>query len=242
MLVCHRFKAQKLLLAIGFILAIEGLLVPMSAFSTTPPPPSSTGRPGSRTAAGGHRGQCPEVNPALTAIVPLTEAKTIAQRPTFWFYTPYNNSILTAKFTLEENDEIITEIPAHLPTTPGLMQVKLPDSITLEMNRSYRWVLQVNCASTQVGQPSVFVEGMVRRVLPPPNVKQQLAITTANASQQQIALLKANQLWLDAVAILLEQQVTTTQSDSTLTAEWKKLLSSLDLPQLIEIPLVPINK
>jgi Domain of Unknown Function (DUF928) len=222
-------QAIKIILCLIIAIA-HGFALESPGLSKTPPP---SGRPG-RTAAGGHRGQCPKVAIPLTAIVPLTEATTIAPRPTFWFYSPYTDITWPAKFTIQSKGDPITEpISVRLPTKPGIIRVSLPDTVTLEVNQPYEWFFAIDCNPGQTDQPPIEVEGTVRRV----NLTAtQLAKMTKNP-RQQVGFYTANGLWLDAVTTLSELRLAAPQ-DATLTAEWQTLLRSLDLEQFAQTPVV----
>jgi hypothetical protein len=184
-----------------------------------------TVRPRDPRIAGGSRGQCPAVDRGLTAIVPLAEAETLSDRPTFWFYSPYNGVNLSAKFTIQQNGKPIAEaITIPLPTTPGLMRVSLPESMTLQLNQSYQWFVSIDCNASQPNlknapQPPIELEGRVRRVtLSLPN-SQKLTQLTPN-SREQAEFYITNLLWLEAI---------TTTIDRRQSTEWEALMRSLNL-------------
>jgi Domain of Unknown Function (DUF928) len=200
-----------------------------SVLAFKPPSTPATGRPkGTRRIAGGHRGQCPQVATPLTAIVPLTEAQTLAPRPTLWFYSPYDGIRLPARFTLQRQGEIVAEIPITLPTTPGLVRVQLPETVALDVDQSYEWFLAVNCTKGPSSQPPLEVEGSLRRVAVPPR--------TPAAPREQVAFYAEHGLWLDAVTILLERRLATPQA---VPPEWPMVLEALDLKEFATTPVVP---
>jgi hypothetical protein len=207
--------------------------------SITPPAPPSLGRPrGTRTAAGGHRGLCAKVDIPLTALVPLTEAETLAQRPTFWFYSPYNGLSLPATFTLQnqQGNAIATPISVQIPPTAGLVRVQLPPTVELEINQPYTWFLEVDCNNGLSTQPPISIEGTVRRVVLNASAAKQLT-ATAKDPRQQLAFYTANNLWLDALTTLLDLR-RVAPHDPQLKAEWQTLLRSLTLDEFAETPVV----
>jgi hypothetical protein len=222
---------QTIKIILCLIIAITyGFAMDSPGLSKTPPP---SGRP-SRTAAGGHRGQCPKVAIPLTAIVPLTDATTISPRPTFWFYSPYAGITWPAKFTIQSKGDPITEpISVRLPTKPGIIRVPLPNTVTLAVNQPYEWFFAIDCNPGQPDQPPIEVEGTVRRV----NLTAtQLATMTKNP-RQQVSFYTTNGLWLDAITTLSELRLAAPQ-DATLAAEWQTLLRSLDLEQFAKTPVI----
>jgi hypothetical protein len=232
------------------VLAIAALIIPAApslgatSIGGTPPKLPRLSRPkGTRQAHGGARGQCHKVATPLTAFVPLTEAQTIAQHPTFWFYSPYiTDGNLTAQFKLNLEKEERRELPpvlVTLPATPGLIGVQLPKNIDLKVNTSYQWFLVVNCdistkdTNSGASPGPIEIEGTVRRVVRLPIAPQPLA-----SPREQVAFYTTNDLWLDAVNTLLEKRLKASK-ETTLDPEWQMVLESLDLKEFAAIPVVP---
>ncbi|NET59662.1 MAG: DUF928 domain-containing protein [Symploca sp. SIO2E6] len=87
------------------------------------------GAPGRRRGAGTRQGYCSS-DERLIALMPGTNlGLTVAERPTFWFYVPYQGDKLEAEFLLEDNEgnEVYQEIVA-LNNTPGIVKVSLPEN------------------------------------------------------------------------------------------------------------------
>ncbi len=260
---CSNPCSNPLTIAIAFSLTIaHGALFVPSGFSATPeqwmdlPQTTSqltalnpkrrpltvpkTVRPRDPRRAGGSRGQCPSVEMGITAIVPLAEADTLSDRPTFWFYSPYNGVNLSAKFTIQQNGKPIADaITIPLPKTPGLLRVSLPESIALQANQSYQWFFSIDCNASQTSpsqpnpktapQPPIELEGRIRRVtLSSPN-SQKLA-KLSSKSREQVEFYISNNLWLEAI---------TTTIDRRQSTEWERLMRSLKLDELEKMPLFP---
>jgi len=97
----------------------------------------SKGTPGRRRGAGSREEYCSSEE-KLVALMPETNfGLTIAERPTFWFYVPYQGNELEAEFLLEDNEgnKIDSKIVA-LNNTPGIVKVSLPENVQpLEVER-----------------------------------------------------------------------------------------------------------
>ncbi len=225
-----RFTQRALKIALCLLMSIGDLLITSPALARKPP---RSGRP-TRTAAGGHRGQCPKVAIPLTAIVPLTEARTISPHPTFWFYSPYTDVTLPAKFTLQNNGEPIAELTVKLPKTPGIIRVQLPNTANLEIDKSYEWLFEINCEQGQMNQPPIVIEGSVQRVMLDSVTAKKMTTLTKN-SHEQVAFYVTNGLWLDAATSLIDLRLMAPQ-DKALNTEWQTFLRSLTLEQLVETP------
>ena len=228
---CHqRVKVMQVMFTLCILqvsLVIEPAAVPIA--HSEPKPNNPSGRP-QRTATGGRRGSCPEVFPPLIALVPLSTATTTAERPTFWFYSPYNGQALTATFTLQSDDNnVIEPITVTLPAKPSVVRLQLRSTdAPLTPNQPYRWFFKVLCSDQN--QPKDTVEGSVQR----------LALTPLGtlAFRQKQALSDATDGRLfDAVAALAALRLSKPQ-DAFLLEEWKQLLRSLKF-ELESQPLTP---
>lgn len=201
-----------------------------------PAVPPASGRP-KRSASGGSRSQCPQVKIGATAIVPLTEANTLSDRPTFWVYSPYSGPNRSAKLVLEQAGEHITTKPIliTLPTTPGLFKIQLPDTISLKPDQSYQWFFTIDCSSDQPQaktppQPPIELKGSVRRITLTPSDRQKLAALAQN-SREQFDFYVAKNLWLEAIETTLDRrQATPNYSD--LKLQWETVLQLLELQEL----------
>ncbi len=261
MISIHRLKPVTFTIALTLAM-VEVLSIPFSpslkiapsspsiAIAARPPirPPSQqrptvrppSGRP-RRTIGGGSRGQCPPVELGATAFVPLTEAKTLSDRPTFWFYSPYRGKNRSAKFTIEQAGELITDpMMMTLPLTPGLLKVQLPKTVSLNPDQSYRWFLTIDCntdqaqsspaRSTYVPQPPIELEGTVRRITLAANEQQNLAALPQN-SREQFDFYVAKNLWLEAIALTLDRP-------PLQLAQWELLLKQLNLQEFSAVSVI----
>lgn len=212
------------------------LLAPPQSNHQKSPDFSGDGRPG-RRAGGGSRSPCPSIAPPLTALMPATNwGKTVAERPTFWFYVPYSSQQAPAgEFVLQsEQGNDIYRIPFTLPETPGFVNFSTPHSAApLEINKSYRWYFKLYCEPQKASAP-VFVDGWVQRVQLTPTLESQLRSTT-----QDYAVYAANGIWYDAIAHLAELRVTN-PANARLDQEWASLLGAkgVGLEQFSKVPMV----
>lgn len=210
--------------------------VSLSSLLNQNPDFSGDGRPG-RRAGGGSRSPCPLIDPPLTALVPASNwGKTVAKRPTFWFYVPYSpQEAPTGEFVLQEekgNDLYRTSFT--LPKTPGFVSFSTPPTVVpLEIDKSYRWYLKLYCQRQKSSAP-VFVEGWVQRV-ESPDLESQLQA----AKPREYVVYISNGLWYDALARLAELRLAN-PSNSRFDDDWAKLLGArgVGLEQLSRAPIV----
>jgi hypothetical protein len=191
---------------------------------------SGTGRPGQQT-AGESRGDCPQVNTPLTALLPISNwGKTTAEYPNFWFYVPYTSSQNTAEFVLQdENRHDIYRTSVALNTKSGYLNVSLPDTKSpLKVGKWYRWYFKIYCNSEQSATP-LFVQGWVQRI--PSNSLLQLELE--NSNQREDLIYAKYGVWYDAVDHLVRLHLFN-PNNSSLRQDWRELLTTrgvnLNLP------------
>jgi Domain of Unknown Function (DUF928) len=206
-----------------------------------PPPPPDRSAPGGR-GEGASRG-CKTGESSLTAIVPsYGEADalqiwglTIAERPSFWFYVPYEPGTIQAiEFVLQTDaDETLYRSEVAIPSQAGL--VKVQPEPGLEIGKKYHWFFKVKtlCAANQPVSLN-YVEGWVQRQAPAAGFSDRL--DTANP-QQQARIYAENGIWYDALNTLAEAHFAN-PSEASLTQDWIDLLRSIGLEPIASQPQV----
>ena len=190
---------------------------------------SDNGRPSSGNRTGGaSRSPCPYTNPTLTALMPnINRGKTVAARPTLWFYVPYSSQqAIAGEFLLqEEGNKEIFRIPFTLPRTPGLVSFTIPSTkAPLEIDKEYFWSFKVICQRQEESvsepslEPGVLVQGWVQRVKPTPELERQLKAKTA----PEYTIYINHLIWYDALDSLTKLRITQ-PTNTKLTDEWINL-------------------
>lgn len=217
---------------------------------------SENGRPspGNRTGSAS-RSPCPYTNPPLTALMPIiNRGKTVAERPTFWFYVPYSSQqVSSGEFVLQEVQgeepnyvyRDVYQISFTLPKTPGLVSFKIPATKpALEIDKKYSWSFKLYCqpqeesASDAVSTPPVLVQGLVQRVKPTPELERQLKAAT----EPEYSVYTSHFIWYDAVDSITKLRITQ-PANAKLTDDWINLfklkgIEGADLdPQKLKQPI-----
>jgi hypothetical protein len=219
------------------------------------PPPSAAnsqqandneGRPPNRV-SGGSRGGCLHqfmaLVPSQKAVVDRDRdcptqfdsslALTLSATPSFWFYIPAkSHSRLVGEFVLFEGDKAIYKQVIPLSQTPGTISVR-PNHV-LEPNKQYRWIFAIALYPQNPAQ-NPAVRGLIQRIVPDTNLSSQLQAATSE--RDRIIIYAKNGIWHDALTELGELH-RTNPKDNNLQADWSKLLSSIGLGAIAEIPLV----
>lgn len=215
-------------------------------FKAPPSPPPDVDNSGNRS-DGGSRG-CQDVanqstgseQQAVTALVPVYESKdspsvlglTVSANPTLWFYVPYQSKF-DGKFVLYDGEnETVYETPFTLSGKPGVVQISLPSSVSLQVDRQYRWYFKIYC---QRGQPPLSVTGIIKRVnFSNPALRSQLEKATQS---DRISILAANGIWYDALTAATEIRKID-QNDGN----WPSLLRQIGLSNIASEPIIECCK
>ncbi|HAZ48775.1 MAG TPA: hypothetical protein DDW76_09645 [Cyanobacteria bacterium UBA11369] len=211
-------------------------LYPNILLASDPPRPPVTDGPTTRKPAG-TRSSCTALsklsnNVPFTPLLPGTASnfsgKTVAERPSFWFYIPYqSNDVASGEFSLEDltNKKTIYQTSFKLPQIPGFVSIIIPaENAPLNINTQYRWTVTIYCNSqTQQSSDDNFVhhEGLVQRVTLSSDLETQLKTATLS---QQIAIYIDNGIWYDATTNLAEIR--------RRPNDWVKLLRAMGLEEL----------
>ncbi|MCA1994559.1 MAG: DUF928 domain-containing protein [Coleofasciculus sp. S288] len=211
--------------------------IPLEWSNQESPDFSSDGRPSQRE-GGASRGECQvKGKPPLLALVPDTNvALTVAESPTFWFYVPYT---LTPEHSVElvlkddqDNYRYKTKFPGR-GTPPGVVNLRLPSTVSLDTDKNYSWHFLVYCDSQKPSR-YVYVNGWIRRV-ERPNLKSQIEPATP---QERYILYASEGLWYDAITTLAKTRQAYPQDDQ-LKEDWVTLLQSIGWGNLASEPIVP---
>lgn len=125
---------------------------------------------------------------------------TLRERPTFWFYVPYQSKIVSeGKFVLEDEEgNLVFRRFFKLLKTPGFVSFTIPmTEKPLEKNKQYRWSFTLYCQSPTSSEPkSEMREGQVQRI---DMANLQTQLKTAKP-EERIKLYIDNKLWYDAAS------------------------------------------
>ena len=166
---------------------------------------------------------------------------TVDDQPTFYIFLPDMDKEPTfGELLIFEQDadsfETIVHsqiIPLPQATGAGSMPVNLVDDFTLETDTTYRWTVEVLC-SLEDRSSNVFAEGWVERVEPGDGL---MAVLDQADPALHPELYATAGHWYDALEALatLWQE---NPSDSTLRNAWIGLLSSVNLEDVANYPLL----
>ncbi|MEB3280571.1 MAG: DUF928 domain-containing protein [Lyngbya sp.] len=199
--------------------------------------PADTTEPAYREGGGTRGGSVFEGGSSLSliALTPVTGGVTVAEYPTLLVYIPQPKESLT-NFPVEmglkdEEDHVIYKTIIQLPPQESIIAINLKQdetSISLEPNKTYRWYIWVD---------SNYIEVPITRI--PPDEELSQALEKANL-QERFNLYNQNGIWYEALLTLFELR-RANPNDTTLIQEWKKLLQSVGLEKIADVPLLLIE-
>jgi Domain of Unknown Function (DUF928) len=167
---------------------------------------------------------------------PPRSGLTVSASPQFFIYSPQTTAS-TAEFVLkDQNEEDIYRKTFPISGEAKTLVIRLPESVNLEVNRSYHWYFSIVCDPDNLSK-NVDINAWTQRIA----VNPALANELENAdSLTQSGLYAQTGIWYDAIAILA--QLRQENSDDAIAAEkWKNLLNSAGLQEFVSIPIETIS-
>ncbi|MDF5720305.1 MAG: DUF928 domain-containing protein [Rhizonema sp. PD37] len=198
------------------------------------------GAPGQRSYAAA-RADCPATKIPMTALVPPTNiGLTISERPTFWFYIPYQSiSTKPVEFLLlNDQKNVVYKKTYPLTSTPGIISITLPQNAPiLENGKKYNWVLSFIC-DPENRLKDTFVKGYIEKI--PINFNLKSLLDVANTPTERVSVFAENGVWYDALTLLAEER-RMKPKDASIGKDWQDLLESpkVELQEFVSEPIVP---
>ncbi|MEB3280719.1 MAG: DUF928 domain-containing protein [Lyngbya sp.] len=200
-------------------------------------PPAPTRGGAEASAGGGTRGNdeekkiCTKGKIPLTALIPdEIEAETVSANPDLFVFVP-ENTAKQGQFSMvdEAGNDVYIET-FDLPNTPEIVQISLPETVSLEVGQTYNWQFIVLCSPDDPKKVE-FVEGKIKRTELSEDLKTK--IEAAEEPLEQAKLYAQERIWQDTLMILAKLR-------ESHTAEWEQLLKSVGLDAMIaSVPLEP---
>ena len=132
---------------VSFSLFIPSLRAQPTEISLRFPQGEDIGAP-ARSGGGGKRGQmaCLQGDLPLTAVTPTNnQVKTLLKNPSLYWYIPETNAQSAEFIVVDDNGNPVYSTIFTLQNIPGIVQLTLPDTVTLTPGKEYTWHLSVIC-------------------------------------------------------------------------------------------------
>jgi len=178
---------------------------------------------------------------------PVNQTLTVAANPTVFVYVPETTTrsaedLVLAEFSvLDDQDKDVYKTTFRLPTvvssdlpnssvsTPGIVKLSLPTTVSLETGKNYRWVFLLSCGKANAERDfGRHVEGWIQRTELSSDLKTKIEQATP---LEQAKLYAKERIWLDTLR--LAAQLRSSQPD-----EWEKLLKSVGLTEISQAPFI----
>ncbi|MCT7951057.1 DUF928 domain-containing protein [Ancylothrix sp. C2] len=197
------------------------------------PPPSGRGSP-ARTAGGGTRNgdvKCTEGKIPLTALMPTRQnvGITVSPNPTFFIYVPQTTA-KQGQFVVvddEGNDIYVDEF--DIPSQPGILQINLPDTVSLETGKYNTWMFSLTCNAENRAEDE-FVQGLIQRT--------ELSAEAQNNLENATTPVEKAEIYAEA-KIWNETLVNLAPMRNSYPESWQELLQSVGLENLVSEPVLP---
>lgn len=202
------------------------------------PSPNTGGVP----SQGPTRGGCTikdQKNKDLIPLLPQTKiGRTVSDYPTLFFYLPKTEAKL-AEFTLQDDKgKQIYQTTLNINNSSGVMGVSIPTNKNLsplQIGKNYNWSIALICDDKD-RSADVFEKGIVRRV----EVSADRSQLQKADPRQKAVIYAQNGIWQDALSTLVAAR-RANPNDPDLAADWKILLDSVNLGEIVDEPINPID-
>jgi Domain of Unknown Function (DUF928) len=188
------------------------------------------------TSGGATRGSCSKASKPLISLLPKEKlGLTLSDRPTFYWHKPSPNA-QTAEFILLDttDNDVVYETKFELPRKTGIIAFNLPaNAPALKVGKRYHWYVSVPCTDAD-SEETLTVEGWVDRTLPNAALTKQ--IERVEASKRAAVYANAG-FWHETMTSAVQFRCQK-PNDPTAKANWKALLESVGLKDLVSQPLL----
>jgi hypothetical protein len=199
------------------------------------PPKNSELLPGRRQSDG--RGEartpCPKafhLPTKMTALMPPNNlVTTVAAHPTLFIYIPETGQFVEAELAVYDGeDNTVYRKNLLLPNTPGILRLSLPETVSLEIGKNYRWYFSLMCDSDERSREP-FVQGWFQRTELNPELETMLKQETDLL--EQALLYSQAKIWHETLTLMADLRESN-------PAEWEELLKSVELEDISRQPFV----
>ncbi|NEP00621.1 MAG: DUF928 domain-containing protein [Symploca sp. SIO2E9] len=213
-------------------------------------PVEGVGQPEGGSAGGGVRGvrpSCVKGEIPLRALTPRSSSveKTHSANPSFFVYVPQTQAKSGEFVVYDDFGNQVYLATVELNDTPGVVKLQLPETISLEVGKDYRWQFRLSC-NLQSQIPNHLVGGVIQRTLLSSDLKQklekvefhkQVELDGLNLTPEYLALLKQAEIYAEA-KMWNETITILAQLRSSHPKAWEQMLKSFGLETIAQEPFV----
>ncbi|MDC0835309.1 Membrane protein related to metalloendopeptidase [Geitlerinema sp. FC II] len=202
-------------------------------------PDGVAGTPSTASSGGASRtaGLCLAGSANASALQPLLpgfqRVLTVSERPEFFVSVP-SMTATTASFSLQDEEREYYRTQVELPAEGGIVSVTLPEGVSLEAEKDYKWYFEIHCVSEVADPDNPNIEGTVYRMPLEDDLAADLE-AAATAIEAARAYSEAG-IWYDALSTLARARQDRPQ-DASVASNWNEFLASVGLDNLARQPL-----
>jgi len=179
------------------------------------------------------RTPCPKafrLSKKMTALMPPDNlVTTIAAQPTLFIYVPETSQFAEAELAIyDTEDNAVYKTNLLLPDNPGILRLNLPETVSLEIGKNYRWYFSLMCDPNERSREP-FVQGWLQRTELNPELKTMLE--QESDILKQALLYSQAKIWHETLTLLADLRESN-------PAEWEELLKSVALEDISQQPFV----
>ncbi|MCP2729840.1 DUF928 domain-containing protein [Limnofasciculus baicalensis] len=247
---------------VSFSLVIPPLRAQPTEISLRFPQSQDIGAP-ARSGGGGQRGPtaCLKGDLPLTALTPTNNGvKTLLKNPSLYWYVPETNAQSAEFIVVDNNGDPVYSTIFTLQNVPGMVQITLPDTVTLTPGKEYTWHFAIICNPRNRDRDE-YVRGLLlpttadllseelrqetgrgltpqqKEMLNPSELRKNLAQLKTNPQEAKIRLQEQAKeysevgVWLETLTIFT-QLSQAFPDDCNLAKEQQELFNSVDLNEI----------
>jgi hypothetical protein len=170
-------------------------------------------------------------SPNMVSLIPdFNQGLTLKSHPTLMVYIP--NSVTQVFLSIQEIDSQ-TNYQKMLPIKgeSGIVSITLPQEAPgLEIGKNYQWSVVAMC-NNQLRPDSPLVQGLIKRIEPTAQLKEQL--NQATPLESAILYGQAG-IWYETITALAQLKLKN-PGDRQITANWEELLTSVGLGEIAKV-------
>lgn len=164
-------------------------------------------------------------NQSMIAIIPAEKlALTASDSPMIFVYLPKNDSIKANLTIADENGKQLYQTEFTPPQQAGILRVKLPPHLNMEIETPYRWEIKLISPNDSPMVTKLRTFGWLEKVSPPKN------LLTEDKWESLNQMAEAG-LWYDTLEKLANLRLENPQ-DVQIETEWVGLLNSAGLERV----------
>ena len=159
---------------------------------------------------------------------------TVNDRPDLFVYVPENSAAKAELIISDRDDNQIYYGSLPTPVEEGILTIRLPKSLDLQVSKQYKWKFVLVCSLEDYSN-KVEAQGWIERVEPGANLPSNM---DRLQPIERLNLYAEAGIWHETLATLANLRLENPE-DFNLSQQWTDLLESMGLDTVAQVPLLP---